>query len=387
MYILHFFNHALATMDFHVFTINNYKDYSCVYLRTHNNDQQLPVHVCCVIHTSFTCAHKMRLLQQSLNFVLNKLGPKDRLSIVSCTNQAPPIVHQSITSMEEKETIRSKVNQLSMQPNGNVLYGMMAAQNCMIKDNFPGKQVVIVFTEDACNNFDGTTPVSQNMMKSVSNLTMYSIGLGEKYNASLQMISKVGNGSYYVIHNTEQIIDWLGNVFGETIGYSFHNVRVLLPANTSVCSEYPVQNTEHHTIITIGNLTEATNVNFIAAIPLGIPVIMQGYDTIHSSTIELTTHVCLKNRESQQNHATIQYHRHQAIALSKQVDSLLHSFSTEEEITELESAIQLEIEQVENDKQSSNHYQWTSILNKLKLYKHMLDYCKKEPGSVIPPGQ
>jgi secreted protein with Ig-like and vWFA domain len=291
----------LYKMNFQTYTLASQPDWACIQIRAPESEARQPVHLCCLIDTSGSMEMDAKLenVKRSLHFLLDFLGPEDKVSIITFSEAARTILSQVAVTAVEKENIRARISIMRPETNTNLSASIVECRASLSTDTTTVKQGVILLT-DGHANLGLTRPqdileLVQNTIAKFSGTSISCVGYGGDHNAELlQSISTEGGGSYYMVNNLEDVAAVFGNILGGLISCTAQQVRVLLPAGTELKSRYatggPAGGGSGPVEVTVGDMTAGAEAAFLARVPTGGLIVLKGYNllTHDNFTIDAT---------------------------------------------------------------------------------------------------
>jgi Ca-activated chloride channel family protein len=193
--------------------------------RTIGRDQQKAAHLILVIDTSASMGKpdRLPLVQQSLNLLINKLSPSDRVTLITCSNESRLILDS--TSLRERGRIRKAIN--AIQPSGatNLLAGLKLGYATARRSFDPKGVNHVVLCSDGVANVGQTE--ADLVLKAVAadkkqgiTITCVGVGYGSYNDAFLESLANRGDGSYVFLDSVSQG----QRVFVEQLSATLHTV-------------------------------------------------------------------------------------------------------------------------------------------------------------------
>jgi hypothetical protein len=370
-------------------TINNFPGFSYIQVKAPENAQKQPVHLCVILDTSASMdsENKLNNVKQSMKFLLDFLGPEDKLSVVTFSQVGKIVINGVQVSPKEKENIRTRISLIMPESNTNLSGGIIAAQDCLFNDT-KYKQGILLLTDGYANIGitmpNDITKLSTNLCKLYPGTSISTIGYGTTHNVELlQNISSEGGGSYYVVNDMEDVAQVFGDILGGLLSCVAQQVTVQLPSQIKVKTRYAVHyidsttntSTENKTSIIIGDMPSGMNASFIAEIGINTPVIVKGYSLETNENFAILSEVLKNNDQAIQLECEAHYLRFVVLELIEKSRSALLKGS---DITELLNDIQKYSLLITNYKEhDSNNNLWDILLEELKECNQSLENYKK----------
>jgi len=341
-------------MNFKAFTLSKNSEWACIQVKAPESEDRIPVHLCCVLDISGSMddENKLKNVKNSLYYLLDFLGPQDKISIVTFSDTAKIVVNQAFGS--DKENIRTQLSLIHSESSTNLSAGIIQAHETLT-NNY--KQGILLLTDGEANA--GLT-LKSDIIQLVRNtiekfdISISCIGYGLHHNAELlQSISNEGKGSYYIVNNLEAVATVFGDVLGGLVTCVAQQVQVILPVGTEVKSRY-ANNTDCNMNIMIGDMTAGFEAIFLAKIPHQVRVSLKGYNLLTQEHFVIDSHVMIVDDLQEQVNAYAHYLRFEVI-------DILES-PTMEKIDEY-------ITKITEYKVENNHMLWDILIQQLNQAK------------------
>jgi len=193
--------------------------------RTLGRDQQKPAHLVFVIDTSASMGQPERLplIQQALSLLLDNLKPADRVTLITCSDQARLLL--DTVPVSERERIRQVIH--AVQPSGttNLLAGLQLGYTTA-RRAYSARQInQVVLCSDGVANVGQTE--AEAVLKAVAEdrkqgitITCVGVGYGTYNDAFMESLANQGDGSYVFLDSLRQA----QRVFAEQLAATLHTV-------------------------------------------------------------------------------------------------------------------------------------------------------------------
>lgn len=193
--------------------------------RTLGRDQQKPAHLVFVIDSSASMGQPERLplIQQALNLLMDNLTPSDRITLITCSDQAHLLL--DAVPLSQQERIRQVIN--AIQPSGttNLLAGLQLGYE-KARRAYSARQINrIVLCSDGVANVGQTE--AEAVLKAVAEdrkqgitMTCVGVGYGTYNDAFMESLANQGDGSYVFLDSLQQA----QRVFVEQLAATLHTV-------------------------------------------------------------------------------------------------------------------------------------------------------------------
>lgn len=385
-FIVH--RYKFATMDFQAYTLTHRPEWACLHAKAPEAQGRTPVHLCCLIDNSASMRQEDKLdnVKNSLHYLLDFLGPEDKVSLITFSSQAFLVMRQLAVTAEEKENIRARISVLREDNNTNLSAAIILARDTLLAEDVRGavKQGILLLTDGHANM--GVTrgeflmEIVRNTMNQFPGTSISCIGYGTDHNVDLiQQISAVGGGAYYVVNNLDDVATVFGDVLGGLASCTLQQIRVLLPVNCELRTRYAVRSDREGTEVTIGDLPAGMSAVFLARIPAGTAVSAKAFCLTNLSTVEIAARVVRADDEERRVNGEAHYLRFEVLALLDRARELLpprpeiDGVSVETEVNEVVGRIRAQILNITEYRQTHPHSLWDVLLDELQSAKRYLE--------------
>jgi uncharacterized protein YegL len=366
-------------MIFQAYTLSKHPEWACIQAKAPDSEARTPVHLCCVIDTSASMEadRKLENVKQSLQFLLDFLGPQDSVSVITFSETARTILTQTAVSATEKDNIRARISIIRVESNTNLSAGIVQSRESLQIDTSNVKQGILLLT-DGIANMGLTRPTDilelvRNTIGKFSGTSISSVGYGTDHNVELlQSISTEGGGSYYVVNNLEDVATVFGDILGGLVSCAAQQVRVILPTGTEVKSRYATHTSGDNMEIVIGDMPAGAEAAFLAKIPPGRPVTLKGYDLLAHEAFEMNTIVNTSGDETLQVNGEAHYLRFEVMALLEQSRGLMNYNTLAADVTSQIVKIDACIATITSHRAVHEHSLWDILLDELNACKRTL---------------
>lgn len=368
-------------MNFQAYTLQKHPEWACIQVKAPDSEARTPVHLCCVIDTSASMGSedKLKNVKQSLQFLLDFLGPQDSVSIITFSETAKTILTQTAVTASEKDNIRARISIINIESNTNLSASIVQARETLMIDTSNCKQGILLLT-DGVANLGLTRPqdiieLVRNTIDKFSGTSISSVGYGTDHNVELlQNISTEGGGSYYVVNNLEDVATVFGDILGGLVSCAAQQVRVLLPVGTEVRSRYATNTVGDQMEIVIGDMPAGAEAAFLAKIPAGLPVTLKGYDLVTHNTFEVNTTVGATTDSTLQVNGEAHYLRFEVMAILEQSRNLMNYRTPAADIAAQVTKIDACITTITAHRAEHEHSLWDILLDELNTCKRTLHH-------------
>ncbi len=373
-------------MKFNATAINKYPGFACIEVKADENATRKPVHLCVVLDTSASMDsdNKLENVRQSMKYMIDFLGPKDKLSIVTFSQVARIVMNSIAITNEEKENIRTRISLIRPESNTNLSGGVIAAQDCLSSESC-FKQGVLILT-DGHANVGVTGPkdivkLSTNLSRLFNGTSISTIGYGTDHNVELlQDISSEGGGSYYVVNDMEDVAQVFGDILGGLLSCVAQQVTVQLPLGCEIKTRYAVHTNDRGVDVVIGDMPAGMVGAFIAKLEKNSEVNMRGFDLITNENVFSMNLVSENNDEVVQTECEAHYLRFVVLELIEKARKVLNG--TDKNITEIINDIHKYSMEIVNYKDKNVNSLWDMLLEELKECGESLEHYKVNGGGI-----
>ena len=177
--------------------------------RTIGRDQRKAAHLIFVVDTSASMGQPDRLpfVQQALDLLVNKLSAVDRVSLITCANEAR--LHLEATQARERDRIRQAIYAIQSAGPTNLLAGLKLGY-ATARRSFAPKQINhVVLCSDGVANVGQTEAeavleeVAADRKQGIT-ITCVGVGYGSYNDAFLEALANRGDGSYVFLDSARQ---------------------------------------------------------------------------------------------------------------------------------------------------------------------------------------
>lgn len=184
---------------------------------------------------------KIKYAQKAINFLIDQLDSKDKLSIVDYDDVVEIVSKQH--NVQNKELLKSKVNLLTPRGSTNLSGGALegyAQVNAMKQSGYVNRVLLLT---DGLANAGISDPLKLKQIAdnkfTGTGIGLSTFGVGADYNEDLlTMMAEAGRGNYYFIGQPDQIPDIFGKELKGLLNVVAQNtyVRFSLPRNI-ICEQ------------------------------------------------------------------------------------------------------------------------------------------------------
>jgi len=247
-----------------------------------NQENRALIDVVAVIDVSGSMrGEKLKLVKETLIFLVQQLKEEDRLSLVTYDSNVTINIPLKKMNSKEKEKAQSIIKALSDGSSTNLSGGLICGlQQFEQQTTFNEVSSILLFTDGLANQ--GITK-TEEIIKALEGIlisikrscTIFTFGYGSDHDANmLKEISKIGKGIYYYIEKADDIPESFADCIGGLLSVVAQNISMIVePLNSIKISEIftHYKNTQDGNRYTInfGDLysEEKRNILFKASLP------------------------------------------------------------------------------------------------------------------------
>jgi Ca-activated chloride channel homolog len=177
--------------------------------RTVGRDQQRPAHLVVVVDASASMgqADRLPLVQHGLKLMVKKLSPTDRVSLVTCAQQAR--LHLEGVSAQQTERICQAIDAIQASGTTNLLAGLKLGYATAKRLFVPSQVNHVLLCSDGVANVGQTE--AEAVLQAVAadrkqgiTITSVGVGFGTYNDVLLEALANRGDGSYVFLDSLQQ---------------------------------------------------------------------------------------------------------------------------------------------------------------------------------------
>jgi Ca-activated chloride channel family protein len=177
--------------------------------RTIGRDQRKAAHLIFVVDASASMGQpdRLPLVQRALDLLVNKLSDVDRVSLITCANEAR--LHLESTSARERDRIRQAIYAIQPAGSTNLLAGLKLGY-ATARRSFAPKQINhVILCSDGVANVGQTeaeavlSEVAADRKQGIT-ITCVGVGYGSYNDVFLEALANRGDGSYVFLDSARQ---------------------------------------------------------------------------------------------------------------------------------------------------------------------------------------
>ena len=159
--------------------------------------------ICVVDDSGSMRGDRVKLVKESLKYLVNLMTINDKLAIVSFTNSANPILPLTDMTATGKNNAINAINSLRASGGTNIYSGLAKGLELINQEYSSGERVASMIL--LSDGYDGASNADVNFRRHINTIgkqshvfTLHTIGYGESHDANLmQRISLIRDGGYF----------------------------------------------------------------------------------------------------------------------------------------------------------------------------------------------
>lgn len=360
-------------MQCHAYSITSHLEWAAIHLKAPESENRTPIHLCCILDTSASMEDNQKLenVKRSLTYLLDYLGEKDHLSIITFSNQATTLLKYVVCETNQKEHIRSTILRMEAEHSTNLSAALIQAREVLQRDSSGMKQGILLLT-DGHTNIGITDPIriselTMQLVEEFPGVSLSCIGYGTDHNAPLlEEMSTKGGGSYSIVETVEHVAAVFGNILGGLISCAFQQVCIILPPQTEIKSRYTTNQYLGRLKVIIGDIAAGMESVILAKVSHGTSIEIHGFNlqrlrpTVYEVLVDNTDDPVM------QLDADAHYVRFEILALLD--DVMERKGSNAKLLKRMEDHIQ----EIKEKQAVQPHGLWELLLSELENYKKIL---------------
>ncbi|CAN6282844.1 unnamed protein product [Urochloa humidicola] len=175
---------------------------------------------------------KLDLVKQAVGFVIDNLGPADRLSVVSFSNVATRVVRLARMTADGKAAARSAVGALAASGGTNIGEGLRVAARVLDERRHRNAVTSVVLLSDGrdgyiCHRHADLVPPSFTGSGSRAAPPVHTFGFGADHDAAaMHAVAEETGGTFSFVENQAAIQDSFAQCVGGLLSVAMQGVRV-----------------------------------------------------------------------------------------------------------------------------------------------------------------
>ncbi|MGK7876375.1 MAG: VWA domain-containing protein [Xenococcaceae cyanobacterium] len=231
-------------------------------------DQNLPLNLCLILdHSGSMSGHPIETVKQAAMRLVERLSPRDRISIVAFDHRAKVLVPNQV--VEDIDQVKKEIQKLEADGGTAIDEGMKLG----MKEAATGKQdtvsQIFLLTDGENEHGDNERCLKFAQLASEYNITLNTLGFGSHWNQDvLEKIADSAGGTLCYIEQPEQAVDQFGRLFTRIQSVGLTNAYLLMELMPQVrlaelkpvaqvapeTIELPVQQEEDRFAVRLGDL-------------------------------------------------------------------------------------------------------------------------------------
>ena len=289
-----------------LYRIENERNISCVVLKGLAPDEEIegpPIHFIILLDQSGSMTNHNRFKNaiKSIQCALDLMKERDIFTLVTFDSVIEFRVRRLPLTSDNKLHIRTLLGSLNPRDN-TPLSGALSAIHDIMEDTGSSssssnsssssssssayKNGVFLLTDGeptvGVTDIPGLCDHVRALMERYPNMTITSAGYGEGHNATLlQEIATVGNGSYNIVNNLEQVATVFGDVLGGLRTCLVQQVRILVPVSVVQLTKFAERVVGETKEIVVGDIIAGSEITVVLeGLPSSSPeqVVLKGAD-------------------------------------------------------------------------------------------------------------
>ncbi|MGD2179587.1 vWA domain-containing protein [Lusitaniella coriacea] len=195
---------------------------------TDNGEERLPLNLCLVLDRSGSMhGQPMKTVKQAAIDLIEKLTPRDRLSVVVFDHRAKVIIPNQ--TVEDIEQIKKQINRLKADGGTAIDEGLRLGMEETAKGKRDTSSQIFLLTDGENEHGDNPTCLKLAKLASEYSITLNTLGFGKHWNQDvLENISDMAGGTLSYIEKPEQATDEFGRLFKRVQSVGLTNAHLLL---------------------------------------------------------------------------------------------------------------------------------------------------------------
>jgi Ca-activated chloride channel family protein len=211
--------------------------------RTVGRDQRRAAHIVFVVDASASMGQPDRLpsVQSALNLLVDKLDDADRISLVTCADEAR--LHLEAVPAKEKETIHRTIDAIQSTGRTNLLAGLKVGYDLARRAFVAGRINQVVLCSDGVANVGRTeadevlAEVAEDRKQGIT-LTCVGVGYGAYNDAFLEAMADRGDGRYVFLDSSDDAREALVGQLAATLQTVARDARIQVQFNPARVRRY-----------------------------------------------------------------------------------------------------------------------------------------------------
>lgn len=177
------------------------------------DEGRLPLNLCLVLdHSGSMNGRPLKTVKQAAMNLIEKLTPRDRLSVVAFDHRAKTIVPNQ--TLENTESVKQQINKLTADGGTAIDEGLKLGMEELAKGKQDTSSQVFLLTDGENEHGDNERCLKLAQLASESSITLNTLGFGTHWNQDiLENLADTAGGTLSYIEKSDQAVDEFGRLF------------------------------------------------------------------------------------------------------------------------------------------------------------------------------
>jgi Ca-activated chloride channel homolog len=191
-------------------------------------DFNVPLNLCLILdHSGSMNGRSLETVKKAANRLVDRLSPKDRLSVVVFDHRAKVLVANQV--IDNPEAIKKQINKLSAAGGTAIDEGLRLGIEELAKGKKESISQAFLLTDGENEHGDNNRCLKFADLAASYNLTLNTLGFGDHWNQDiLEQIADVGGGTLSYIQQPDQAIEEFSRLFNRLKAVGLTNAYLLL---------------------------------------------------------------------------------------------------------------------------------------------------------------
>lgn len=191
-------------------------------------DFNVPLNLCLILdHSGSMNGRSLETVKKAANRLVDRLSPKDRLSVVVFDHRAKVLVPNQV--IDNPEAIKKQINKLSAAGGTAIDEGLRLGIEELAKGKKESISQAFLLTDGENEHGDNQRCLKFADLAASYNLTLNTLGFGDHWNQDiLEQIADVGGGTLSYIQQPDQAIEEFSRLFNRLKAVGLTNAYLLL---------------------------------------------------------------------------------------------------------------------------------------------------------------
>lgn len=199
-----------------------------------NLDRDVPVNLCLILdHSGSMNGRPLETVKKAANKLVDRLSPRDRLSVVVFDHRAKVLVPNQI--IEDPEKIKQQISRLNADGGTAIDEGLKLGIEELGKGKKEAISQAFLLTDGENEHGDNNRCLKLAQLAASFNLTLSTLGFGDNWNQDiLEQIADAGGGSLSHIQHPDEAEEKFGQLFNRIQTVGLTNAYLLFSLMPSV---------------------------------------------------------------------------------------------------------------------------------------------------------